>query len=245
MSDPITSFIELVNSPEQPQAAPSTGTEEKSATAAPAAPSAPQGQVDTQSKQDRHAATKIQQLSESRLEVGRLAVENNPDSLISIYEKDKELAEKLFEEYDFKADSLEEFIHAKTNPKQDFAEVKRFKELESKSIKVETELLDMKVDNLRQTNPDLSGEVEVEFRRLLTSNVFPEKSMTEILAIARLAAGKPVDAMSGETIKDVRDARYAATAVPNSAPAKGSTVDKSFLQSLGFSAQDIEIAAKL
>lgn len=244
MSDIFSAFQASVNPDEgQPQTVAPTGTEAQPEAKETEAPVIPAGQPGSQSKQDRHADRKITELSESRLKMARLAVEANPDNIVTIYQADKDVANKLFEEYDFKADSLEQLIHHKTNPDKPFEEAIRQKEQETKLAQVEEQLTQLKVEQLRTTNPDLKDEVEAEFKRLLNSSAFEDRSMTDILNIARLSVGKPVSTLDSATIKEVVGNQQQLNTNIVRQVSSTPKFDRNFLSGI-FDEQDIQAAEK-
>jgi len=149
--------------------------------------------VQPQTKDDRHAAQKIGDLSEKRLKYARIAVESDQDNIYKIAEEEPEVAEKLLKEFDYGVETLEELLQRKENPDAKPEDIKKEVQKDKRFQAIEKKLLDSEVERLRSVHPDLTGELEEAFREVYSDPHYSDEKkfpLEKKYELARVLSGK-------------------------------------------------------
>lgn len=167
------------------------------------------------SKDERHASTKITELSEQRLKFARIAIERDKEAIYDIASTDRKVAEKLFEEYEYEADSLDELIAKHENPGADAKTVQEKIQNDERYSKLEEDLMSEKLNRLRQKHEDLDTDLEQEFRKINSNPLFESKTEEEKLNIARASLGKTTPSSeSNQVALDILKTQEGMTTTP-------------------------------
>lgn len=175
-------------------------------------------------KDARHAATKINELNDAKMDAYRLALEANEKAIFKIAEKDPKAAEKLLSEYDYGTESLQELLAQQANPGAKPEEIKRDVEVDSTLSGLKEDLFNEKVLRLQREHPDLEGELLDEFKNVYSNPYFNSKTERQKLDIARAALGKPQQTDAGKQVAlDLLTAAQGSSGSPKEAGAREST----------------------
>lgn len=159
--------------------APGAGTDKVTTTAQPS------------DKDTRHAATKINDEIDKRFKLSQRMVERDPDAIYDIAETDPDMAERLLKNIpDYGASSVEELLENRDLKGQDLKAVKQKVSTTSSEVrKLQEQLQEERILRLQEKNPDLTGDVEAEFRKMYSDERFSDKTPDQLLNIARALTG--------------------------------------------------------
>lgn len=172
-----------------------------------------------QNKDERHASRKITELSESRIEYARLAIDADKDAIYKIAEKEPDLAEKLLKEFDYGTESIAELLALKDAPKGKEDEVIKDVQTQSKIQELEARVLDETIKRLKKDHPDLKDELEQELRSMYSNSTFDKYDEDQKVNIARAATGKPSQHQDSTVILDMLKQQEGTISAPKGADA--------------------------
>lgn len=176
----------------------------------------------TQTKDERHAAQKITELSERRISYAKLAVEADKDAIYQIAKEEPDLAEKLLKEYDYGTESVEELLAKAEHPNLKEDELKKRVEDDSRIKELEAKVLEESIKRLKKDHPDLKDELEQEFRSMYSNPALKQYSEDTKLNLARAATEQPSQQPETQVVLDLLKQQEGTTTSPKG----GETIEK-------------------
>ncbi len=154
----------------------------------PPAPPAPQ----PPSKDDRHAQTKINTLTDQKIGVAEKLLSKDPEAIYEIASEDKGLAESLLKRHsEYGASTVEELLENRDNQNQDLEGLGGKVGAVSKEVKtLKSELMEERISGLKVKHPDLKGDLEQEFRTMYNDPKFAEYNPEQLFKVVKALHGK-------------------------------------------------------
>jgi len=146
-------------------------------------------ELDT-AKEERHFSKKINEMNESRTSLARKLVELDSQAIHDIAAEDPKLAQRLLEEYDLGADTVEELAAMRENPNVKKEDIKKKVQEDTRLSGIEEALFNEKMKRLKLEHDDLEGDLAEEFKKVYSNATFKGKSETQMIAIARASLGE-------------------------------------------------------